>query len=215
MPARLTTSSYAVLGMLTLGPWSGYELAQQAQRSLRFVWPKSASHLYAEPKKLVDLGLATVRTEPAGESRTRQVYEITPAGREAFRDWLGTEPAPPHLEVEAMLRVFFADQGDRDELLRVLDVFEAQVQAVYQAGVTQLQRTLDGQVIYPERLHLIALYASFQGDFYRLMLNWITFARGEVSDWDTTAGIGLTERTRHLLEEVASGKSVLPQPKAD
>ena len=51
--AELTTTSYAILGLLNIKPWSGYELTQQAQRSLRYVWPKSESHLYAEPKRLV------------------------------------------------------------------------------------------------------------------------------------------------------------------
>jgi hypothetical protein len=49
--AELTTTSYAILGLLNIKPWSAYELTQQAQRSLRYAWPKSESHLYAEPKR--------------------------------------------------------------------------------------------------------------------------------------------------------------------
>ena len=63
--AELTTTSYAILGLLNIKPWSAYELTQQAQRSLRYVWPKSESHLYAEPKRLVRMGFARV-TETAG-----------------------------------------------------------------------------------------------------------------------------------------------------
>ena len=55
MPPRLTPSSYAVLALLHLKPWTGYELTRQAQRSLRYAWPKSERLLYSEPKKLVDL----------------------------------------------------------------------------------------------------------------------------------------------------------------
>jgi hypothetical protein len=50
MPRRMTTSSYAVLALLDLKPWTGYELTNQAQRSLRYAWPKSARLLYSEPK---------------------------------------------------------------------------------------------------------------------------------------------------------------------
>ena len=66
VPARLTTSSYAVLGLLAIKPWTGYELTRQATRSLRFAWPKSERLLYAEPKKLVEHGLATAREEAVG-----------------------------------------------------------------------------------------------------------------------------------------------------
>ena len=55
MTPRLTPSSYAVLALLDLKPWTGYELTQQAQRSLRYAWPKSERLLYSEPKKLVDM----------------------------------------------------------------------------------------------------------------------------------------------------------------
>ena len=62
MPYRLTTSSYAVLCLLAIRPWSGYELTQQATRSLRFAWPKSERLLYSEPKKLVEHEMATAHT---------------------------------------------------------------------------------------------------------------------------------------------------------
>ena len=64
--AELTTTSYAILGLLNIKPWSAYELTQQAQRSLRYAWPNSESHLYAEPKRLVRLGFARVTETASG-----------------------------------------------------------------------------------------------------------------------------------------------------
>ena len=118
--AELTTTSYAILGLLNIKPWSAYELTQQAQRSLRYAWPKSESHLYAEPKRLVRLGFARVTETPAGPVRTRQVYRITAAGRRALKRWLESEPAPPQLEFEAVLRLFYADATDKDAVLSTL-----------------------------------------------------------------------------------------------
>ena len=54
MPPRPTTSTYAVLGLLAIRPWSAYELAQQATRSLRYAHPRSESHVYEEAKRLRD-----------------------------------------------------------------------------------------------------------------------------------------------------------------
>lgn len=56
MSSKPTVSSYAILGLLALRPWTGYDLTRQATRSLRFAWPKSERLLYSEPKKLVELG---------------------------------------------------------------------------------------------------------------------------------------------------------------
>ena len=77
---KLTTTSYAILGLLDLRPYTAYELASQSQRSLRFVWPTAQSRLYAEPKRLAAEGLIEISTEPAGPSRSRQVYRITSKG---------------------------------------------------------------------------------------------------------------------------------------
>src|SRR3954452_3643290 len=132
---ELTTTSYAILGLLNIQPWSGYELTQQAQRSLRYMWPKSESHLYAEPKRLVRLGLASATESPAGPVRTRQVYRITTAGRRALKRWLESEPATPQLEFEAVLRLFFADATDKKAILATLAHTNDDLQRRYAEGI--------------------------------------------------------------------------------
>ena len=114
MAPRMTTSSYAVLAILDLKPWAGYELTNQAQRSLRYAWPKSERLLYSEPKKLVELGFATTFKEETG-GRSRNVYEITEAGRAALEEWTTTKTQPPRFEVEALLRLLFADNGSIED----------------------------------------------------------------------------------------------------
>ena len=120
-----TTTSYAVLGLLAIRPWTTYELAKQVQRSLRWFWPRAERKLYDEPKRLADDGLATATREHTGK-RGRTVYTITEAGRAALRDWLGEPFAPPTTEFEGMVKVFFADAGSRQQLLATLERIEAQ-----------------------------------------------------------------------------------------
>jgi PadR family transcriptional regulator AphA len=96
MTRKMTTSSFAVLALLDLKPWTGYELTQQAQRSLRYAWPKSERLLYSEPKKLVKMGYATTHKEKVN-NRTRNVYEISPEGRRALESWMGTRTEPPRI----------------------------------------------------------------------------------------------------------------------
>lgn len=69
----LTTTSFAILGLLAIQPWSTYELAQLMRRSLQFVWPRAESNLYAEPKRLVDAGLATAEVERWTDTTTPDV----------------------------------------------------------------------------------------------------------------------------------------------
>ena len=83
----LTTTSYAILGQLALRPWTMYDLARHMRNEIADFFPRAESQVYAEPKRLVALGLATARQEATGRRR-RTVYQITPEGRAALTDWL-------------------------------------------------------------------------------------------------------------------------------
>jgi len=54
--SRLTTTTYAILGLLALKPWTTYELATQMGRAMNRFWPRAQSRIYDEPAKLVAAG---------------------------------------------------------------------------------------------------------------------------------------------------------------
>ena len=113
--ADQSPATYGLLGMLAVRSWTGYELTRQVRRSLRFIWPTSEGHLYREQKRLVTLGWAVVEQEQNGR-RVRNRYTITQAGREALARWLATPPEEPHLQIEGVLRAFYANLGDPADL---------------------------------------------------------------------------------------------------
>jgi len=204
----MTTSSYAVLGLLNLKPWAGYELTNQAQRSLRYAWPKSTRLLYSEPKKLVELGYATTHTEETG-NRSRNVYEITEEGRAALSEWAGSRTQPPRIEIEALLRLLFADHGTIDELSGALDELEADIGEHHAAIVELMASYLDGGHPFPDRTHLSVLFATFQIEMFKSIERWIEFARSEIDEWPTTKDLGMTERTEELTRFLAEDVSPL------
>lgn len=208
MSPRVTTSSYAVLALLDLKPWTGYELTHQAQRSLHYAWPKSERLLYSEPTKLVDLGYATVRQEESS-NRTRNVYTITEEGRHALNEWTSTRTQPPRFEIEALLRLLFADHGSRDDVLRALDEFEHDIGVHHRAIVDGMGTYLDGGHPFPQRTHLSVLFASFHIDMFKTIERWIEFARAEIDEWPTTQDLGLTPRTETLTRLLAQDQTPL------
>jgi DNA-binding PadR family transcriptional regulator len=210
---ELTTTSYAILGLLNIKPWSAYELTQQAQRSLRYAWPKSESHLYAEPKRLVSLGLARATEAPAGPVRTRQVYRITAAGRRALVRWLASEPAPPQLEFEAVLRLFYADAADKDAVVATLVHTEEDLRQRYTEGMELVDAWLGDEAPFPDRLHISALVAAFTQELLLLMTRWSEFAQREIEAWPRTDGLGMTKRTRELLQRIAAEEPVIDDPR--
>ena len=211
MPPSMTTSSYAVLALLDLKPWTGYELTHQAQRSLRYAWPKSERLLYSEPKKLVELGYATTYKEDTG-GRSRNVYEITDEGRGALREWTATRTQPPRFEVEALLRLLFADQGTIAELGTALDELEADIGEHHTAIVELMGSYLDGGHPFPERTHLSVLFATFQIEMFKSIERWIEFARTEIDQWPSTEGLGMTDSTELLTRLLSEDTSPVEHP---
>ena len=206
MARRPTTSSYAVLALLDLKPWTGYELTIQAQRSLTYAWPKSLRLLYSEPKKLVDFGYATTYKEKVGK-RSRNVYEITDEGRAALKEWMAMRSQPPRIEVEALLRVLFADQGSVEDLRVVLEQLEDDIGERHQAVVSLMASYLEGSHPFPDRTHLSVLFATFQVEIFKSIERWVEFAQAEIDGWTTTADHGMDERTEELTRLLAADES--------
>lgn len=217
-----TPTTYGLLGLLATRPWTGYELTQQIRRSLRFVWASSEGHLYREQKKLVALGWATVTDEPVGR-RTRKLYAITPTGRRALRAWLATEPEEPHLQVEGILRAFYADHAGPAELTasmrttaawaqQMLGELRGFAQEYLAAGgpVEMLEGTaprgeFGGRQMYPERLHAVALALDVTARLLQTIEDFFTTTAEEVADWPGTSDTTLTPATRARLERVLGG----------
>ncbi len=202
----LTTTSHALLGLLAIRPWSTYELAKQVQRSLGWFWPRAERKLYDEPKHLVMAGLATAVVQHTG-TRPRTMYAITHDGREAVRVWLDGPSAPPTLEFEAMVRVFFADGGTLEQLRATL----AEVESAAATQIAELASMITDLVTASEtgapdefagRRAINALGLRFHLDHQHLLIDWSRWARKQTAGWISTTDPGNWE-WRDALSGVA------------
>lgn len=198
----LTTTSYAILGLLDLRDYTAYELAQQSKRSLAFAWPISESQLYAEPKRLAREGLIEISGSPAGPSRQRQVYAITEEGRLELRRWLGTQPNGPRLQAEVLLRCLFATSGTVDDLTAALVSTREQVDRQHRAGLAVIEDMVTVGQPFPERLHVNLLWMRLLRDVNLLIADWVDEALAETARWSAIDDSGDAERTLQLLRDL-------------
>lgn len=177
---RLGLTGYAVLGLLAWGPRSGYEIAGMLTRGVAGnMFARRASASYEEPRRLVTQGLAAADRVWHGR-RARTVYTVTDAGREALADWLGQPSAPPVLEVEALLKILFADTaGDADPRRAVEEVaawarerfnMGAEIIAGYQAGTGRFQ----------DHARLVRLTTMANIEFADALARWSRWAATEL-----------------------------------
>jgi PadR family transcriptional regulator, regulatory protein AphA len=178
----LTTTSYAILGLLAIKPWTTYELAKQMDRSLKSYWPRAASRIYEEPKRLVALGLAKATPDKVGQ-RPRTVYSITAKGRRTLSSWLDEPGSGPTLELEALLKVFFAEHATRDGVLTNIEAIRQWAARQNAENIAFARLYTESGGPFPERLAAIILTGRFLTDFADMVGNWARWAASVVERW--------------------------------
>ena len=183
----LTTTSYAILGLLAVKPWTTHELVQQVDRSTRRIWPRAQSKLYEEPKKLVAYGLARAADDSVGRRR-RTRYTITAKGRRALAAWLQEPGEGPVLEFEQLLKISFADHGTKADIVRNLEATKAWVLDQNRENLATAKAYLEGRGAFPERAALNQLAGRFLTDFYVMVAEWVDWASRHIEDWPDDVG---------------------------
>ncbi len=195
---RLSGTSYAILGLLAIKPWSTYELTKQMSRAVHLVWPRAESNLYKEPAKLVAAGYATVDRRLVGR-RARTEYSITPAGRSALEAWLATPAAPTLLESETMVKVLFGNYVPPEVLIEHLRRFGEEAEATTTPWRAIALDYVEGGGPFPERIHVNALFWVLLDRWARLRAEWARWAIEEVTGWPDSSGPDDLESVRQML----------------
>jgi PadR family transcriptional regulator AphA len=203
---RTTATSYAILGLLAIRPWSTYELTQQMHRSMQRFWPRAQSKLYEEPKKLAELGWASATVELVGRRR-RTRYVATPQGRRALARWLGEPAAAPVLESEQLLKVFFAEHATKDDLLATLDGLRSWAEDNLQLDAQIAEGYLSGAGPFPQRTAQLVLVGRYLSDFADMTRRWALWATAEVDAWpdDIAAARPALDTLRDLVRRTGNG----------
>jgi PadR family transcriptional regulator AphA len=178
----LTTTSYAILGLLAVKSWTTHELVQQVDRSLRRIWPRAQSRLYEEPKKLVAHGLARAEDDPVGRRR-RTRYTITPRGRTVLAAWLEQPGEGPVLEFEQLVKISFSDSGTKADVIANLAATRAWVEQQNVENLATARAYLAGEGAFPQRAAINQLGGRFLTDFYVMVARWTEWAMRVVEDW--------------------------------
>src|SRR5215218_7763208 len=197
----LTTTSYAVLAQLAVRPWSTYELARQRVRFFRSVWPRAESAIYREVKRLAAMGLVVAEREYVGR-RPRTVYSITDAGRQVLREWLATPVSPFAMDSEAMIRLFSAPLGTKEQLVTTLEQVRDDAQEMLAFGGAVKQEFLDGRAALQDQVYIRALAVDFFISLLTTVDGWAERTLAEIQGWKDLAPDGKNERGLQIMAQL-------------
>ena len=202
-PPGLTTTSYAVLAQLAVHSWSTYELARQRVRYFRYVWPRAESAIYREVKRLAAMRLVAARREYVGK-RPRTVYSITEAGREVLRGWLATPVSPFAMDFEAMIRLFIAPLGTKEQIIATLAQVRSDAQEMLAFSGDVKQEFLDGRAILQDQVYIRAHAVDFFISLLNTVDGWAERTLTEIEGWKDLSPEGKNDRGLKIMAGLSS-----------
>ena len=212
---ELSTTAYAILGMLAIRPYSPYELIKQFDRTLGRMWPRARSKLFEVPKKLAEAGYARAAPGATG-NRRRTVYSITAKGRRAVATWLEQPGAHPEVEFEQLMKVFLAEHGTKDALIANIKAAQDWARSDLAEHAAVGRGYVERKGSYPERLPQLVLTGTFLAEFTLLVERWSTWALGIVEDWpedvrEATPDLDALEAITRKVERAIATQAVSPR----
>lgn len=119
--AKTNHTKYAILGLLTTGCRTGYQMKQMMDTSLNHFWKISYGQIYPTLKQIVEDGLATVQDIPQDGKPDIKEYLLTEAGEKELRQWLSSPLENiPVAKNEVLLKLFFSRHQPKETTIEYL-----------------------------------------------------------------------------------------------
>lgn len=179
-------SRYALLGMLSLIPMSGYDLKRTISYSIGNFWNESYPQIYPLLKQLTAEGLTTSQVEKTEGRPERHIYTLTEKGWQELQRWL-VEP--------------FEYQVQRNELLLKL-FFGSQIRTELSSEHVRRHRAVQVEALHKYEQTEVELKANWTGNpklpYWLLTLSYGKHVSKALIDW--------CDEALALLEQLAQGQ---------
>lgn len=177
---------YAILGLLSWQPLSGYDLKKIIADSAALYWSGNNNQIYTALVALHREGLVEREIQQQESLPARKVYSITANGRGALRAWVEEVPEPPELRNAFLVQLAWADLLSPAELTALLDGYEARLRTRLLVQ-QEAARRARGPERTPREAYLWAMIDENILGAYEGELNWLGRLRAGLAGLDAGA----------------------------
>lgn len=164
---------FVILGLLTLHTMTVYEIKKALERGVSLFYSASFGSINAAVDKMLAKGWISGQ-EAVENGRNKRIFHLTPAGRQAFQDWLASEIEAEKVKDPALTRLYFMGFSDAQERIHVLETHIQNLRQTLEQLKFIHQQTAHLQ-IPPEmqtttKFQLLTL--QYGRDFYAFNIRW-------------------------------------------
>jgi len=122
------TIHYAILGLLSWKPSSGYELKKVFEDSPYLYWSGNNNQIYKSLLQLQTDGLIEYKTVHQDGAPSKKIYSLTDKGKAELKEWIITSSAIPEFKKPFLIQMAWADMLSRDELNELFIRYEKEIE---------------------------------------------------------------------------------------
>jgi DNA-binding PadR family transcriptional regulator len=183
--AMKNNTQYAILGILSIAPGSGYDIKKYCDTVISNVWHENFGHIYPVLKSLLTAGL--IRETAAARDSRKKVYEITDAGWETFLIWLREPAHYAPVRSEFMLKFLFSNTLPRENIRQMIAEYKIRHEEHYKS-FTKMEEDLahSPQIISPDRRPYVQATLRYGLKSSKAALEWCDEVSGMFAEENNT-----------------------------
>ena len=164
---------HGILGLISYGDKTGYEIMTVFRDSLNHFWTAQTSQIYRELQTMEQAGWINERHVEQTGKPDKNVFSITPAGREELLRWLRADNLPKSVRDPFLMKTFFMGELPVEENIAYFKTIRDA--AVFPDGGKQAAAAADWYrqaVDDPEKAVYWKLTIEFGRMFERMYQQW-------------------------------------------
>ncbi|MBP6492099.1 MAG: PadR family transcriptional regulator [Clostridia bacterium] len=175
------TIQYAIMGILSWKPSSGYELKKVFEDSPYLYWSGNNNQIYKTLLQLQKEDWITCETIHQDGSPSKKIYSVTDTGMSHLKEWILTNAEAPEFKKPFLIQFAWSDMLSNEELSAVLTNYEKSIET--QLGLQK--EKYDREKAWPNRsaretflwnMISVNLMTTYQSE-----LDWIRKVRNQLS----------------------------------
>jgi len=167
--------SHSILGFLSYGSMTGYDLAKAFGSSVKFFWYAQTSHIYLELSKLEQKEFVTCEVVVQTEKPSKKLYSITERGKNEFFRWLSSDnhEFSKGIKNAFLMKVFFSGCNPPEQCIAMLKNFSHDC-SKYLNEMNDIPGSIEqyGKLVNPYEKIYWGLAADFGYGYIRMCMDW-------------------------------------------
>lgn len=167
--------SHGILGFLSYGSMTGYDLAKSFNSSVKFFWYAQTSQIYLELGKLEQKGFVTCEVIVQTEKPSKKLYSITESGKDEFFRWLSGEnnEFSKGTKNAFLMKLFFSGCRPPEQCISMLRAFSIDCQKCL-SEMDTIPDSIEqyGKFVDPHTKIYWELAADYGYSYIRMCMDW-------------------------------------------